>query len=121
MNGLGVSGIYFICPRFLGGGKSRFVPTAAVKQDHIPGLAGHVLAKDVDAAVVTAHLEITMTRVQPAVNDLPNRDRTLADQKAPWALISPLAGIAFHLDMVFLLLFFAHRILVGSDVKSGVR
>ena len=53
----------------------------ATEQGHLPGIRGMVITQDVNAAVVSAHLEIAAIRVQPAVYDLANPEFALAKKK----------------------------------------
>ena len=56
------------------------------------------MAQDVDIAVIGLHAEIHGGRRVPLVLDIPHLIGSLTKRKPDWALITPISGIALHLD-----------------------
>ena len=67
-----------LCPS--GRGETYAIVRATVEQDHVPVVGGLVITQDVDAIIVSAHLEVAVVRIQPAVDDLHDRYFALAAQ-----------------------------------------
>ena len=100
-------------PRFAGPdniGPSEAVQTArlvglrrsslgtSLEHRHLPAVGGAVVPQDVDIAVVSADLEVATVRRQPAVEDVNDGHRALADPEAARRFLPAVARVTFDPD-----------------------
>lgn len=62
----------------------------------LPFVRGAVVAQNEAAPIVHPHLEIAVPRIEPAVEDLDDREAPLAQREGARLLLAPIAGIAFN-------------------------
>jgi hypothetical protein len=56
------------------------------------------MPEDIERVVIPPDLEIPVLRIEPPIQDLRHLDPVLPHGKPPRLLLSPIPGIAFHVD-----------------------
>jgi len=83
-----------------GAGRARRPPPAArVEKDELPVVAWHVMAQDVNAAVVATDLEVPVLRVEPAVELLFDHDSPRTEDEGARVLVGAVTGVRLHVDL----------------------
>ncbi len=74
--------------------QASMAAASPVVQTDLPTIADGIVTQQVDAAVVTAQLEVAVGRIQPAVDNLGYRYRSPSELQVPRLSVGTVTGVA---------------------------